>query len=649
MKTKKTIFTVLTACLILTVSACLLLKLIPGDPLPTPTDTKLDNHYAYTISNGEATITSVNNTISGTVTIPSALDGVPVTSVGDRAFLWCTDVTSVTIPNSVTSIGTEAFSGCENLTSVTIGNSVTSMGGDMFLGCTALTSITVDDHNTMYSSQDGVLFNKDKTILLCYPADRSAVTYTIPDSVTSIGNDAFSGCARLTSITLPNKVTTMGDHAFSFCDNLTSITIPNSVTSIGGYAFYHCIRLTSITIPDNVTSIEDYAFSYCTDLSSVTIGERVRSIKGSAFSNCINLNSIVIDDNNAAYRVQDGVLFNKDKTTLVCYPAAKPAVTYTIPDSVTSIGNYVFSDCENLTTISLPSSVTTIEEYAFSSCHNLTSVNISNGVTSIGDGAFSHSTALTSVTIPNSVTRIGDHAFFSCSSLTSITIGNRLTSIGRGVFSETGYYKDSTNWDNEALYIGKYLMDTKNTMSGAYTVKPGTKVLADYAFAWDSGLTSVSIPNSVTSIGENAFSDCNDLLTIAAHENNTAYSTQDGVLFNKDKTTLLCYPAGKSATTYTIPDSVTSIGDDAFSCSTGLTSITLSGNVKSIGDGAFYSCENLSSVTIGNTVTSIGYEAFALCPNLSNVRYAGSKADTSNITIADENKPLTSATWHYED
>ena len=313
------------------------------------------------------------------VTIPDS-----VTSIGKQAFMYCTSLTGVTIPDSVTSIGSSAFSYCKSLTSVTIPNSVTSIGGQTFMGCSSLTSVTIP--NSVTSIGEYAFYN-------C----TSLTSVAIPDSVTSIGDDAFSNCKSLTSVTIPDSVTSIGEYAFYNCRSLTSVTIPDSVTSIGDDAFSNCKSLTSVTIPDSVTSIGKWAFSECKSLTSVTIPDSVTSIGDAAFASCTSLTGIWVAEGNSHYANDaSGVLFNKDKTTLVQCPGAFSG-SYAIPNSVTSIVGYAFDGCASLTSVTIPDGVTSIGRYAFHDCRSLTSVTIPDSVTSIGVWAFCDCTSLTDV------------------------------------------------------------------------------------------------------------------------------------------------------------------------------------------------------------------------------------------------------------
>ena len=302
-----------------------------------------------------------------------------MTSICGYAFEFCSSLTSITIPNSVTSIGDSAFKDCTSLTSITIPNSVTSIGNDVFNGCISLTSINVDSNNEKYMSDNGVLYTKDKKILIKYPGKKEGTEYLILQGVESIEDYAFYRCTSLTNITIPNSVTSIGQEVFSDCRRLTNITIPNSVTSIGSNAFEYCRSLTNIVIPSSVTSIGYLAFYDCESLTSINV-----------------------DSNNEKYMSDNGVLYTKDKKTLIKYPSKKDGTKYIIMQGVASIGDYAFEYCRSLTSITIPNSVTSIGKHAFEDCRSLTNITIPNNVTSIGDYAFNKCDSLSVLCKSNS-------------------------------------------------------------------------------------------------------------------------------------------------------------------------------------------------------------------------------------------------------
>lgn len=378
------------------------------------------------------------------VTIPDS-----VKRIGDFSFIQCYKLSDITLPNSVESIGNYAFGFCNSLAFVHIPASVTFIGSDCFSNCPAyICSDTADCYAKTYADANGIEFR------VCGTCGEN-LTWTLN---TETGELTISGTGKMDDyddlfnnspwtspisirdtikdITISDGVTSIGKYAFSFCTKLTNVTIPDSVTTIGICSFEHCWALTDITIPDNVTTIDQFAFFYCTSLKKMTIPSSVTSIGYMAFNGCENLTAFTVDANNPAYcSSADGVLYNKDKTILVQYPIGNSRNAFTIPDSVTTIGNNAFYDCVTLTSVTIPDSVTTIGGGAFFGCKNLTDVTIPDSVTTIDGSAFYGCESLTSMTIPFSVTSIGDYAFCDCKSLDYIHIPKSVKHIGSRAFT----------------------------------------------------------------------------------------------------------------------------------------------------------------------------------------------------------------------
>ena len=423
------------------------------------------------------------------------------------------------------------------------------------------------DCETDYKSGDYNTITTNPCYVLNNNSDLSnGVKLIIGSNVSKIGESAFRYCTRLKGVTIPNSVTSIGTEAFFWCNGLRSITIPESVVSIGYQAFFWCDGLRSITIPESVVSIGTNAFQDCSGLTSIEIPESVTSIGDGAFSGCKGVTTVTVAEGNTVYHSENNCIIETGTNTLVS--GCKNSI---IPSYVTSIGNRIFYNCTGLTSITIPESVVSIGYGAFYNCSKLTQITIPNSVTSIGNHAFYNCSKLTQITIPNSVTSIGYSAFKDCTRLKGVTIPNSVTSIGTEAFSNTAYYNDSQNWENGVLYIGKHLIEAQTSISGSYSIKAGTLCISSEAFYNCTGLTSITIPESVTSIGQSAFSNC-----------------------------------------------------------TGLTSITIPNGVTSIGQSAFYNCTGLKLITVNSPDIAKQLTSYAACGYLAN--YAQTVAIPATVT-----------------
>lgn len=520
--------------------------------------------------------------------------------MGGDAFNSCSNLVRVTIPKSVTSIGSSAFENCSSLTSVTIPENVTSIEWGTFYGCKSLTGVI------------------------------------IPENVTVIGGNAFDGCSSLISVTIPKSVMSIGELVFRNCSRLTNVAIPENVPSIAMDTFNGCNSLTSVTIPKSVTAIGIRAFDGCDSMKDVYYTGnqsqwdkiKIYDCNESLLGATLHLNSVApaasgkCGDDLVWALTDDGVLTISGTGEMADYPNF-PDVPW-------------YDDREKIMTAVIEPGVTNICSFAFFGCKNLTSVTIPEGVTSIGSYAF-NACNLTSMEIPASVTAIG-------------TLDASALGAGRNL---TGYFVDEKNtaytsvdgilFSKDGTVLVAYPQGKNDT---SYSIPESVTCIASDAFGGSrltsvtipesvtsirlgaffgcNGLTSITIPKSVVSIGDLALADCANLSSIYADEENTVYTSVDGILFNKEKTTLVVYPSGRKTTSYRIPEGVTSIGDYAF-------------------DGC-----GLTSVTIPGSVTSIGSSAFSGCPSLKDVYYAGTQTQWDAVQIGDYNGPLFKATLHFK-
>ena len=488
-------------------------------------------------------------------------------------------------------------------------------------------------------SVDGIYYNiiDEKNVEVTYKGSSiyEEVEYrddvVIPDSVlyngvnyvvASIGKSAFRACSNLTTIHIPDNLTTIGEYAFYECYKLASVILGNNVTNIEGMAFMYCKALKSITLP-NITHIGSSAFNNCLSLDSVTLGNGLRNIADNLFYQCSSLTHITIPD--SIERIGEHAFYN-----------CKLLKTIYIPNTVNMIGKYAFSGCSSLDSIHIPNGVTEIGERTFENCTSLQAVNLPKTISSIRYYAFAGCASLTEINIPEGVQKIESNTFQNCTSLLKITIPNSVMTIELGAFSNTGYYNDANNWEEDVLYISNCLIEAKNSIAGDYNIKQGTRIIADYALFGCHNLTSITFPESLKSIGDAAFYECTNLSTV-----NMSDSLQN---------------IGSMAFAYcellnpvTIPVGVKTFGTEVFygckslvsviwnakECqdfgdpfvapfyriSSKITSITFGDEVEYIPAGMCYGLSALSSVTIPINVKCIGKDAFESCSSIASITW----------------------------
>ncbi len=578
------------------------------------------------------------------------------------------DFTEYTIPSNVTEIEPYAFNSCNNITKITIPPTVSTIGFAPFAQANLLSSSEVDANNTHFLDENGILFNKNKSELIQYPAGKTEASYTIPSGISVIGSDSFNGCRNLQSIIIPEGVAEICTMAFANCGNLSEVKIPASTTKIYNMVFDECDGLTAINV----------------------------------------------DESNENYASIDGVLLSKDGKKLIKYPSAKIGLNYTIPSTVTTINNTSVTGIKGAKNIIIPNTVSEISVYSFSAhfadlsglFRIFTTVErdnvpigwecdwasdndqvywagewkysesgtpvipeivikdnieykpiLNNGVwsyevskitgetsvvviestigtypvTSIGEKAFYNCTSLTTINIPKSVTEIKEGVFSNCSSLNAITVDpeNEIFTDDKGVLIDKSKKilmkypeaKISLNYKipSGVVEIAKEAFSNNKKLM-IVTITKEVEIINDFTFKYCENLTSVTIEGALSAIGPKAFSGCNKLEAFSVVGDTPNFESENGVLFNAGKFEIIIYPMGKTAISYTIPSSVTTIGESIFEGCTTLTTVTIPSSITTIGDSAFQGCVNITDVVIeGTGLKTIGDRAFYECENIANI------------------------------
>ena len=566
-----------------------------------------------------------------------------LTSVGNYVFQNCMGLTVITLPQGVTAIGNYAFYGCTGLTEFTVPDSVSSIGNNAFSKCSSLSKINVSDNNESYSSEQGVLFNKDKTEIIKYPVAKTGTQYQIPSSVITVASYAFQDCAQLTEIEIPSGAKTINVNALNGCTGLESISLPfagvsaestdyqamfgiifgyttisangtvlqftkkYSSSSTENYYYYIPSGLKKVTLTGN-TAVYPGAFYNCSGLTDVTVGKNVPSIGNGTFKNCTGLESVTL-------------------------PFIGKAADASGAEAVFgSIFGYITSSSSSVSGL-------TYQYYANSTYYHyyvpsgLANVSL-DGAQTIPLNAFKNCTMLRSITLSDSVTTFDSNAFYSCSALESVHFNG--TTQQWCALGFAGEYSNPLRYTG-SFYIGSQLI------SGKLSIPNDTKTIGKYAFYYYSGIDEIDIADSVESIGDYAFYGCNNVAAInignglssvtlnafpksgssaleqfTVTEDNNSFCAVDGVLYNKDKTVLICYPCAKKDTRYSVEDTVASIGEGAFESSVNLSYVDLPQSLTEIGRKAFYR-SGIAEIVLPESITRLNLETFSYCKNLTDI------------------------------
>ena len=592
--------------------------------------------YNYTVGNSTYTYTILtDDTIKITkykgtdesIVIPSEIDGKKVTVIGSSAFYGFKSLKNIEIPDGITSIENYAFCQCWSITSLSVPESVTSIGTGAFRFCGDLKEIKLPSNLTVLSDS---LFRDDaKLEYITFGDAEKTDTVIIPETVQKIGNYVFMNCEKIKNINLPANLKSIGKTCFQGCISLTGLFIPQSVESIGGGIFGDCDALQSVEIEDENNNFifkdgilydvkNGILVSAVNSLipEKVIVDECTKTIDYSAFADCNNLYEI---------EIPQGVVNIGEKA----FARLDNLKNIDIPDSVTNITTLAFYRCNGLVSVQVPGSVTAIKNGTFRECNNLKKVILNEGVAKIEGSAFVFCSSLEQIKLPQSLMSIGSGAFDNCTSLISVELPDNAI-ISSDTFRGCKNLSKIVLSDTNNNYIVKNGILYNKAMTSAIYCIPASGVeeisIEDGVTTIDSNLQfsvnvkKINISRSVTKINTAAFMYCYDLQSIKVDSENGKYMSEKGILYNKDMTRILCYPAGIKDTEFFVPDTVKTIGDFAFYGTKALESINIPDSVTNIGTDAFGECSGLKEVVIPDSVTSMGEAVFYKCTSLEKVK-----------------------------
>ena len=558
--------------------------------------------FEYSLDDAKnATITKYQGNVSA-LSIPDTLDGYPVVGIAASVFKNNKQLRVVVIPDSVTKIDNNAFAACSNLITIILSKNITSIGEHAFNNCSALTSIEIPKSlektgTSVYGKADNGIFvgcNNLKKI-------------TFEEGTTRIANSLFANCAGIEQMTIPATVTEIQQEAFYGCKNLQRIIIPNSVTNIGSNAFAADSLLKEVIIPDSVTKIDNNAFAGCSNLERVILSKNITSIGEHAFNNCSALTSIEIPK--SLEKTGTSVYGKADNGIFVgCNNLKK----ITFEEGTTRIANSLFANCAGIEQMTIPATVTEIQQEAFYGCKNLQRIIIPNSVTSIGSNAFAADNSLKEVMLPNSITDMGTYIFSGCTSLQKVHIPEGRKNITEGTFQNC-------------------------TSLQSIELPDGLQYIRKYAFK-GSGLTEITIPDSVIEIEDSAFRECANLSKVTLGERvktlgqYTFYKCPvlSGMALPDSLTTMgiYCFAECDKLVAVTFGTGLTKIPSYAFNLCQSLTKIELPYRLQTVDANAFTNCTSLTEVTIPRNTGSIASNAFSYPTKMTVYGIAGTYAET---------------------
>lgn len=627
-----------------------------SEPLSFSQDADSGLTFAFIKNNSEAEVVSLGRA-SGNVIIPDTYRGIPVTSIGEKAFSGKSKLTGIVMGNNITNIGASAFYNCTFLKTVTLSQNLTTIGDKAFQSCKVL---------------EGVL--------------------KIPQNVTSIGNSSFAYCSEITGVELNNNLVTIGENGFAYCSKLKSVSIPDSVESIGNSAFFSCKELSSLRFGKGVEKIGEYAFASCDSLINVELNKGLKTIDKYAFASCANLDTVIFSS--TVEIIGDGAFYLSDKLANVTLNQGLKRIgqgaflntalwnnsqndvylcnwflgckdteigNISLKNDTIGIANYAFEGFKNIVQVILPDSVKIIGDQAFAASE-ISAVVIGSGAEEIGTQAFYKCAKLANVIlgsydfstgkmIASSLKVINEYAFMGCTQLQNIEIPSTVETISTYAFNDSALYK---NAENGVAYAGNWIVGCDNTKAnGTIIIDNGTVGIANYAFYKCTNISGVKIPDSVKTIGRSAFYQCTNLASVTLPSeleiiaDYTFYGCTKLVVPTLPQTLksigrsafYKCALANSSGTdtdndVLTIPDSVETIGDFAFfGCgyksvdmenmsmlTCGIDVVMIGNGVKYIGNNAFNTFSSLKKVVFGDSVLTMGAKAFYKCELLADVQ-----------------------------